>query len=86
MNIYQLKESLIGKVFEHYKGEKYVISGLAIHNDARPVTDDLDGDYTVIYYNILNDKVLFTREYGEFMGRVTTSIASVQRFKEIQDN
>ena len=50
---------MIGKVFQHFKGGKYIVLSI--------VTDTATAKETVAYMNLL-DKKVYTRELSEFEG------------------
>ncbi len=66
----------IGQVYRHYKGEIYIVSGLATS-----ANNDTDGETSVSYYPLNGDSTIYHRSEKEFNETVTSGEFPVPRFK-----
>jgi hypothetical protein len=62
-------------VYEHYKGKRYQVLGVAKHSET---LEDL-----VVYKKLYDDGGLWVRPYGMFMESVVVDGKEVSRFKFI---
>lgn len=66
----------IGQVYRHYKGEIYIVSGLATS-----ANNDTDGETSVSYYPLNGGGAVYHRSEKEFNETITSGEFPVPRFK-----
>lgn len=70
------REVKVGAIYQHYKGDLYIIEGLVRHSET--------GEKMVVYRALYGDCELWVRPYELFIGKVEVDGKTIERFEEVR--
>ncbi len=65
----------IGSIYEHYKGQRYQVLGVARHSETL--------EELVVYQALYGEKGMWVRPLGMFLEEVVVNGVQMPRFKEV---